>query len=151
MEHYRAKSDEHPKHSPRKAPRASRRKRSVPAELPGNHQDDQPDAPKRSRSNIGPATAAGDENPPCNLPDGKEELLQIRARIMELLSECDSLSRQINSAFGGQIFLPDRDPLDPANQRRFYAILHQHRKVSRLLGEGIQLWYASFGEKNGIL
>jgi hypothetical protein len=151
MEHYRAKSDEHPKHSQRKAPRASRHKRSIPAQVPGNHKDDQPDAGKRSRSNIGPPTAAGDENPPCNRSDGKEELLQIRARIMQLLAECDGLTRQISAAFGGQAFLPNRDPLDPVNLRRFYTLLHQHRKVSRLLGEGIELWYASLGVTNGIL
>ena len=92
-------------------------------------------------------SAAVDEKPPLKAPDGAEELTQIRVRIGDLLERCARLSNQIDSAFGAQVFLPDLDPVDPANQRRFWARFHEHQKVTKLLVQALELWTASFGKK----
>ena len=104
-----------------------------------------------NRCNTRARSAAVDEKPTVEAPDGAEELAQIRVRIRDLLARCASLSSQIDFAFGGQAFLPDVDPLDPANQRRFRACFHEHRKVTKLLIQALQLWTASFGGKTDIL
>lgn len=84
-------------------------------------------------------------------PDGGEEITQIRDRIRELLSRCDGMSKEIDSAFGGQPFLPGLDPLDAANQRRFWTYFYEHKKVTKLLLQALQLWEGSFGGKTGIM
>lgn len=100
-----------------------------------------------NRCNSRTRSAAVDERPPVEPPDGAEELTQIRVHTLDLLARCAKLSRQIDSAFGGQAFLPDLGPLDPANQRRFWACFHEHRKVTKLLIQAFELWRASFGWK----
>lgn len=104
-----------------------------------------------NRCNTRARSAAVDGKPPLKSPEGAEELEQIRGRIEDLLARCASLSSQIDSAFGGQAFLPELGPLDPANQRRFWACFHEHRKVTKLLIQALQLWRASFGGKTGLL
>ena len=104
-----------------------------------------------NRCNTRARSAAVDGKPPLKSPEGAEELAQIRARILDLLARCARLSSQIDCAFGGQAFLPGVDPLDPTNQRRFWACFHEHRKVTKWLIQALQLWTASFGGKTDIL
>ena len=50
------------------------------------------------------------------------------------------MAEKIDQAFGGEPFLPDLAPDDPANLHRFYAFFNQHARVSRLLFRAIEAW-----------
>jgi hypothetical protein len=55
------------------------------------------------------------------------------------------MAEKIDQAFGGEPFLPDLAPDDPANLHRFYAFFDQHARVSRLLFRTIDIWMTTCG------
>ena len=62
-----------------------------------------------------------------------DELTQAQVHLAHLLERCRQLSEQLDTAFGGQAFLPDIPPDAPANVRRFNSYLQRHWRISRLL------------------
>jgi hypothetical protein len=50
------------------------------------------------------------------------------------------MAQKIDQAFGGEPFLPDLAPDDPANLHRFYSFFDQHARVSKLLFRAIEAW-----------
>ena len=151
MKRSQTKSDKHLDPLRRERPNLFRSKRAAPARVSVNHEDKRRGAGKRLRHDIRLPTVLETGRPPLKSPDGAEELAQIRAPIWDLLARCARLSRQIDVAFGGKVFLPGLDPLDPANQRRFWTCFHEHRRVTNLLMQALELWTASFGGQTGTM
>jgi hypothetical protein len=61
------------------------------------------------------------------------------ALIMDKLARVQKLSVQIEEAYAGQLFLPNLAPDAPANRRRIQACLAEHNRVTKLLGDIIDL------------
>jgi hypothetical protein len=76
---------------------------------------------------------------------GFEGLNAVRPLLLHLFARIERLGGQIDQAFGGQAFFLNLPPLCPANRRRFHAYLECHCKMTRLLGEAIELWMLTCG------
>jgi hypothetical protein len=63
-----------------------------------------------------------------------------RIELVRVFGRLERLAKKIDQAFGGEPFLPDLAPDDPANLHRFYAFFNQHARVSRLLFRAIEAW-----------
>jgi hypothetical protein len=60
--------------------------------------------------------------------------------LIRIFGRVERMAEKIDQAFGGEPFLPDLAPDDPANLHRFYAFFNQHARVSRLLFRAIEAW-----------
>ncbi len=61
------------------------------------------------------------------------------ALIMDMLARTQKLSVQIEEAFAGQLFLPNLTPDARANRQRTQACIAAHNRVTKLLGDIIDL------------
>jgi hypothetical protein len=89
------------------------------------------------------STAKG--HSPASLEEYMGSLYAIRSNLwkfFELIAHSPAL---IDEAFAGQPFLRDLPADAPANRRRFNTFLDQHRQVSKLLFDALELWRRSFG------
>jgi hypothetical protein len=78
---------------------------------------------------------------------GLDPLEAPRTQVLRLLASIERLSRQIDQAFSGQLFLLHLPPTAPANRRRCKAYLEYQKKVTKLLFSAIELHMITCGMK----
>jgi hypothetical protein len=78
---------------------------------------------------------------------GLEKLHVARVQVLRSMARLQRFGEKIDEAFAGQPFLSNIAPDAPANRRRFKTYLKQHRQVTRLLCQGVELWMMTFGMK----
>jgi hypothetical protein len=78
---------------------------------------------------------------------GPEGLQATQLHVLNLFQRIERFKHQIDVAFGGQLFLPDVGPTNPANINRFNACIGYHRKVGRLQSKAIEVWALTCGRK----
>jgi hypothetical protein len=78
---------------------------------------------------------------------GLEGLQAARTQLLKLFGRIERFGGQIDLAFSGQAFLPNVPPDAQANRRRFNAYFEQHRQVTKLLGQALELWMITCGLK----
>lgn len=89
--------------------------------------------------------STANEHSPASLEEYSASLYAIRSNLSKLFALIKQSHAVIDAAFAGQPFLRHLPPDAPANKRRFYAYIEQHRQVSKLLGKALELWTLSFG------
>jgi hypothetical protein len=85
------------------------------------------------------------EHSPASLEEYSASLYAIRSNLSKLFALIEHSHAVIDAAFAGKPFLPHLPPDAPANRRRFYTYLDQHRQVSKLLFNALELWRLSSG------
>jgi hypothetical protein len=77
-------------------------------------------------------------------PEGFQAM---QLHLLNLLARIELFQGQIDKAFGGQVFLPNEGPTNPANIKRFNTYFGYHRKVGRLQSKAIEVWALTCGRK----
>jgi hypothetical protein len=80
-------------------------------------------------------------------PAGPECLQTMQLHLVKLFARIENMHGQIDEALGGQAFLPNVGPTNPANVKRFNSYLEYYRKVDRLLFKAIEVWAITCGMK----
>lgn len=78
---------------------------------------------------------------------GVEDLQTPRIHLLRLFERIERLAERIDEAFSGQPFLPNLAPDAAANRRRVKVFLEEHRRVTKLLGQALELWMITCGLK----
>jgi hypothetical protein len=99
----------------------------------------------KAQRNTTKENSTANEHSPARFEEYSASLYAIRSNLSELFALIKQSHAVIDAAFAGQPFLRHLPPNAPANKRRFYAYIEQHRQVSKLLGKALQLWTLSFG------
>ena len=77
--------------------------------------------------------------------EGFEEVRTAQIELVRLFGRIERMAEKIDQAFGGEPFLPDLAPDDPANIHRFDAFFRQHSRVSKLLFRTVEVWMITCG------
>ena len=84
-------------------------------------------------------------NSPASHEEYSESLYAMRSNLLKFFALIEHSDALIDAGFAEQPFLQDLPPDAPANRRRVNTYLDQHRQVSKLLHQAVDLWMLSFG------
>ena len=99
----------------------------------------------KAQRNTSKENSTANERSPASLEEYSASLYAIRSNLSKLFALIKQSHAVIDAAFAGQPFLRHLPPDAPANRRRFNSYLDQHRQVSKLLFDALELRRLSFG------
>ncbi len=99
----------------------------------------------KAQRNTSKEDSTANGHSPASLEEYSASLHAMRSNLSKLFALIEHSHAVIDAAFAGQPFLLHLPPDAPANKRRFYTYLDQHRQVSKLLFNALELWRLSSG------